>query len=139
MLNWIGLIAASGTFLGIWLSHVGVRKIEAIAPGLWLPIALAVLLGLALEAAALLSRSLYVSGPLGILGAIFLWDGLEFGRQHNRVKHGHAPANLNNPRHGRLLAEGSATTVDWLKREPVERPVSQEEARRLLEPTGYST
>jgi hypothetical protein len=139
MPNWIGLAAAGATFAGIWFGHVGVRKVEAVTPNLWLPIALAVIAGLALEAAALLSPSPYVSGPLGILGITLLWDGLELTRQHNRVKHGHAPANPANPRHARLLAEGGATRVDWLKREPVERPVGPEEALGLLEQGGHST
>jgi hypothetical protein len=137
--NWIGLAAAGATFVGIWFGHVGVRKIEAITPNLWLPTALAAIAGLALEATALLSPSPYVSGPLGILGMTILWDGLEFTRQHNRVKHGHAPANPANPRHARLLAEGGATPVDWLKREPVARRVEPAEARQLIEQGGHST
>jgi hypothetical protein len=133
MPNWIGLAVAGATFVGIWFGHVGVRKIEAAAPNLWLPTTLAVIVGLALEAAAFFSPSPYVSGPLGILGMTVLFDGLEFTRQHNRVKHGHAPANPHNPRHARLLAEGGASTVEWLNRSPVERPVGLEEARRLAE------
>lgn len=123
-LNWIGLVAAAATFFGIWFGHVGVRKIEAASPSLWLPTAIAVALGLALEIGALLSGRLYLSGALGIVGMTVLFDALEFTRQHNRVKHGHAPANPNNPRHARLLAEHkSARTTDWLKREPVGHPV----------------
>ncbi len=123
-LNWIGLVAAAATFFSIWFGHVGVRKIEAASPSLWLPTAIAVALGLALELGALLSGNLYLCGALGIVGITVLFDALEFTRQHNRVKHGHAPANPNNPRHARLLAEHkSATTTDWLKREPIGHPV----------------
>jgi hypothetical protein len=70
---------------------------------------------------ALSSGSLYISGACGILGMTALFDALEFRRQFKRVKKGHAPANPNNPRHAPLLAEGQATTVDLLKREPVGR------------------
>ncbi len=123
-LNWIGLVAAVATFFAIWFGHVGVRKIEAASPTIWLPTAIALVLGLALEIGGLLSDNLYLSGALGIVGMTVLFDALEFTRQHNRVKHGHAPANPNNPRHARLLAEHqSATTTDWLKRDPIGRPV----------------
>lgn len=118
-LNWMGTIAAAATFLSIWLGHVGVRKIEAAAPALWVPAGLAAALGLAFEAAALLTPSLFLSGPLGIVGMTLLFDALELYRQHHRVAQGHAPANPRNPRHARLLAAyPTATTVDWLKREP---------------------
>ena len=126
-LNWMGVIAAVAAFLSIWLGHVGVRKIEAATPALWAPASLAAALGLALEAGALFTHNLFVSGALGIVGMTLLFDALEFYRQHNRVAHGHAPANPNNPRHARLLrAHPAATTVDWLKREPAGRPVPLE-------------
>lgn len=122
--NWIGVAAAAATFFGIWFGHVGVRKIEAASPTIWLPTAIALALGLVLEIGALLTDNLYLSGGLGIAGMTVLWDALEFSRQHKRIAHGHAPANPNNPRHARLLAENtSATTVDWLDREPVGHPV----------------
>lgn len=123
-LNWIGVVAATATFFSIWFGHVGVRKIEAISPTIWLPTVIALALGMALEIGALLSNSLYLSAALGTAGITVLWDALEFTRQHHRVKHGHAPANPNNPRHARLLAEHkSATTTDWLKRDPIGHPV----------------
>ena len=126
-LNWLGLAAAVATFLSIWLGHVGVRKIEAAAPALWVPASLAAAAGLALEGAALLTHSLYTSGALGIVGMTLLFDALEFYRQHRRVAHGHAPANPRNPRHARLLAEhATATTVNWLEREPTGHPVKLE-------------
>lgn len=123
-LSFIGLVVALATFVGIWLGHVGVRKIEAASPTVWLPTVAALALGLGLEWAALRAGDLYLSGALGILGMTVLWDALEFTRQHNRVKHGHAPANPDNPRHARLLAEGKATTLHPLDRDPVGYPVS---------------
>ncbi len=139
-LNWIGLVAAAATFFSIWFGHVGVRKIEAASPTLWLPTAIALTLGLALEIGALLSSNLYLSGALGIVGMTVLFDALEFSRQHKRIAHGHAPANLNNPRHARLLAENEqATAVDWLNRDPVGRRVTTEEALALLHGKGKSS
>lgn len=56
---------------------------------------------------------------VGILGVTLLWDALEFYRQQRRIQRGHAPANPNNPRHAKILAEfPSATTIDWLDRDP---------------------
>ena len=95
--NWMGLGTAAATFFGIWMGHVGVRKIEAASPSLWIHALGALGLGAALEVGALLSTSLYLSGALGIVGMTFLWDALEFRRQHMRVRSGHAPANPRNP------------------------------------------
>ncbi len=118
-LNAIGLVAALATFVGVWIGHVTVRKVEYRAPDLRIPISIAVAIGLALEVVALSIDNLSVSGACGILGMTALFDALEFRRQFKRVKRGHAPANPNNPRHAPLLAEGRATTSDLLKREPV--------------------
>ncbi len=117
-LNWTGVVAALATFFGVWIGHVTVRKVEYRAPDLRTPMLIAVIIGLALEGVALSSSSLYVSGACGILGMTVLFDALEFRRQFKRVKKGHAPANPDNPRHAPLLAEGQATTIDLLKREP---------------------
>lgn len=118
-LNWIGLVAAVSAFFAIWFGHVGVRKIEAASPTIWLPTLIALALGVIMEVGAVMVDNLYVSATLGIVGITVLWDALEFTRQQNRIKHGHAPANPNNPRHARLLVENkSATTVNWLDREP---------------------
>jgi uncharacterized protein DUF4491 len=125
--HWIGVVAAAAAFVGIWFGHVGVRKIEAASPTIWLPTVIALGLGLALEIGALLTANLYLSSALGIVGMTVLFDALEFTRQHNRVAHGHAPANPNNPRHARLLAAGEpATTLNWLDREPAGRPIKPE-------------
>ncbi len=118
MLNEIGVVAALATFFGVWIGHVTVRKVEYRAPDLRVPIFSAAIIGLALEVVALSSSSLSVSGACGILGMTALFDAVEFRRQFKRVKKGHAPANPHNPRHAPLLAEGTATTVDLLKREP---------------------
>ena len=119
-LNWIGLVAAVAAFFAIWFGHMGVRKIEAASPTIWLPTLIALVLGLIMEVGAFVTDNLFLSATLGIVGITVLWDALEFTRQQNRIKHGHAPANPNNPRHVRLLAENkSATTVNWLDREPI--------------------
>jgi hypothetical protein len=115
-MNWIGLAAALSAFLGIWLGHVAVRKIEFISPTIWLPTLGFALLGCTLEWFSLSTFNLPLSTTLGILGITFLWDALEFTRQQKRIKKGHAPANPNNPRHARILTNyPSATTVDLLK------------------------
>ena len=133
-LNWIGLIAASTTFLGVWIGHVSVRKIEYLSPTIWVPSSLALILGLLLELGALVSENLYLSAALGIFGITILWDALEFWRQHRRVQKGHAPANPNNPRHARLFQSNQmTTTIDWLDRNPLGRPLSTEELRRAQE------
>lgn len=57
-INLIGPAAALATFLGVWLGHVSVRKIERETVHLWKPTVIAVILGLALETASLLTSSL---------------------------------------------------------------------------------
>lgn len=132
-LNYIGLVTAFSTFLGIWFGHVAVRKIESISPTLWLPTIVLVAIGIALEYFSLITSYLSLSTATGILGFTFLWDALEFSRQQSRIRKGHAPANPRNPRHARLLREyPSATTLDLLKRDPIGRPVSPREATHLL-------
>ncbi len=132
-LQLIGFIAALSVFFGIWFGHVGVRTIERVSTTIWLPVLLAALLGLALEFWSLMSGNLYVSAAAGILGITLLWDALEFIRQERRVKEGHAPANPDNPRHARILAEyPTATIVDLLDRDPVGHRVTPEEAVRLV-------
>lgn len=132
-LNLIGLVAAAGTFLGTWFGHVAVRKIESLSPTIWLPTLIFAVAGIGLEWLALTTFNLFLSTACGILGFTFLWDALEFTRQQNRVKKGHAPANPKNPRHARLLREHpSATTLDLLKRDPIGKPVSHGEAVKLV-------
>lgn len=114
-MNTIGLIVAVAVFLGIWLGHVAVRKIEYLLPNLWLPFGLflagaGLLVWLSLKAA-----SASGSAVLGVLGLLFFWDAVELLRQQKRVKIGHAPANPSNPRHAQILQQyPAATTVDPL-------------------------
>lgn len=130
--NWIGPVSALAAFFGIWFGHVAVRKIEFVARDLRAPVWVALIAGLALEAASLMVGNLAASALFGIMGVTFLWDALEFRRQQNRVKHGHAPANPANPRHARILAEHpEATTIDWLKRSPRGRAYTEEELRTI--------
>ncbi len=118
-MNFTGLVAATAAFLGVWLGHVAVRKIEYTSPTIWLPILVAIISGLGLELGAWISQSQVASAALGILGFTVLWDGLEFARQQRRVAKGHAPANPHNPRHARILASyPAATTLNPLKRDP---------------------
>jgi hypothetical protein len=113
-INYIGLVAAASTFFSVWFGHVAVRKIEAVSHTIWQPT-------IAFAATGI------------ILGFTFLWDALEFTRQQNRIKKGHAPANPGNPRHARLMREHpSATTLDLLKRDPIGKPVSHTEAIQLI-------
>lgn len=132
-INTLGLTAALAAFLAIWLGHVAVRKVEAEARDIRIPIVIAIALGLLIEYLSLATVNRQLSAVLGILGVTLLWDAFELHRQEKRVKHGHAPANPNNPRHAKILAEhSSATTLDLLKRDPVGRPVSASEAPKLI-------
>ena len=132
-LNPIGLVAAISTFFGVWFGHVAVRKIESISPTIWLPTFAFALAGIACEYFSLITSNFLLSTASGILGFTFLWDALEFTRQQNRIKKGHAPANPKNPRHARLMQKyKTATTLDLLKRDPIGKPVSHTEAIKLV-------
>lgn len=132
-MNTLGLTAALTAFLTIWLGHVAVRKVEAEARNLRIPIIIAIALGLFTEYCSLITDNWSLKTALGILGVTLLWDAFELHRQEKRVKHGHAPANPRNPRHAKILAEHStATTLDLLKRDPVGRPVPPDEAPKLI-------
>jgi hypothetical protein len=122
-MNFIGVIAALATFLSIWFGHVAVRKIEFVSPTIWIPATTFIVLGLIAEFFSLSTVNRPLSTVFGILGITLLFDALEFKRQQNRVKKGHAPANPNNPRHAHILSHPNfhATTLDLLKREPVGR------------------
>ena len=134
-LNWIGPAAAASTFLGVWIGHVSVRKIERQVERVWIPATIAFLLGIGLELASLLSANLVVATICGILGVTLLWDSLELAvRQPKRIEHGHAPANPNNPRHALILASHpDATTIDWLDRDPRGLPYSADEVKAARE------
>lgn len=132
-LNTVGLVAAVSTFFGVWFGHVAVRKIEAVSPTIWLPTTAFAMIGLMLEGLSVSTTNLFLSTASGILGFTFLWDALEFTRQQNRIKKGHAPANPDNPRHVHLMhTHSAATTLDLLKRDPIGRPVSSTEAITLV-------
>lgn len=133
-INLVGLASAAATFLGVWIGHVSVRKIEREVERIWIPSALALLLGTGLELLSLWTSSRALSTFCAILGVTLLWDALEFHRQQNRIREGHAPANPRNPRHARILAAyPKATTTDWLDRDPRGEPLSTEDVRLLQE------
>jgi len=134
-LNFVGLAAALATFFGVWWGHVSVRKIERETVNIWIPTVVAVVLGMGLWIASTLTSSLPLSAASGILGVTLLWDALEIAiRQPKRIKHGHAPANPNNPRHAKILAEyPAATTIDLLDRDPIGRAYTAQEVTALKE------
>jgi hypothetical protein len=135
-MNSVGLASAAATFLGVWIGHVSVRKIEREVERLWIPTTLALILGTALELISLWTSIRPLSTFCAILGVTLLWDALELQRQEKRIKTGHAPANPKNPRHARILsAYPSATTIDWLDRDPRGEPISVEELNLLRERT----
>jgi Domain of unknown function (DUF4491) len=128
-MNIIGLIAALTAFFSIWFGHVAVRKVEFLSPTIWLPTTIFAALGLFVEFLSLSMVNRPMSVLFGILGITLLFDALEFTRQQKRIIKGHAPANPNNLRHVKILAEySSATTFDLLKRDPIGHVVSIDEA-----------
>jgi hypothetical protein len=136
-LNLIGLVSATATFLGVWMGHLSVRKIERRVEHIWIPSTIAFMSGLGLELVSLWTSSRALSTMCGIVGVTLLWDALEFFRQQNRIKEGHAPANANNPRHALILATHTrATTFDWLARDPRGAPYSSEELDLMKERTA---
>jgi len=128
-LNVVGISAALATFMGVWLGHVSVRKIEREIVRLWIPSLMAVALGSGFLIASLLTSNLSLATASGILAVTLFWDALEISiRQPRRIRHGYAPANPANPRHARILAESpNATDMDWLDRDPRGRPYTSEE------------
>ncbi len=128
-LNWMGVVAALCTFLGVWLGHVSVRWIESRTVRLWIPSLGFAAMGLALELASLWTFGLspLIAAGCGILGMTLLVDSHELYRQQERVCRGRAPANPTNPRHVRILADHpTATTANWLDREPRGHPYPAE-------------
>jgi len=134
--NWLGLASAFATFFGVWIGHVSVRKIEREVERIWIPSMLALLFGIGLVTASFLTPNLILSTIYGILAVTLFWDALELAvRQPNRIKHGHAPANPNNPRHAKILAtHPDATIMDWLDRDPRGIPYTAEELAVVKEP-----
>ncbi len=132
-INSLGLIAAITAFFSIWFGHVAVRKIEFISPTIWIPTIIFTALGLITEYSSLITIHRPLSTVFGILGITLLFDALELTRQQNRIKKGHAPANPNNPRHVKIIAEhSSATILDLLKREPTGKTVNADRTVKLI-------
>ena len=132
-MNSIGVVAALTAFLSVWFGHVAVRKIEFISRTIWIPTSIFAGLGLLTSFLSLFTVNRPLSTVFGILGITLLFDAFEFTRQQKRIKKGHAPANPNNPRHAKFLADTSlhATTLDLLKRDPVGQPVNVEQDVKL--------
>ncbi|WP_322487554.1 DUF4491 family protein [Chloroflexus sp.] len=118
MLQTSGLWLALATFLSIWWGHVGVRWLEAKSADIRPPMVVLIIAGHILNVAALFAPNVTIGGVCSVVGIALWWDAFELVRQDRRVRHGHAPANPNNPRHARYLAEGKATLHDPLDREP---------------------
>jgi hypothetical protein len=132
-MNTMGVIAAFAAFMSVWFGHVAVRKIEFVSPTIWIPTIIFAALGILVEFLSLSMVNRQLSVMFGILGITLLFDALEFTRQQKRVKKGHAPANPNNPRHARILAEHpTATTQDLLKREAVAYSTPADEISQLI-------
>lgn len=134
-INFVGFTAALATFFGIWWGHVSVRKIERGVANLWIPTAITLALGSGLTIASFLISDLALSAASGILAVTLFWDALEIAiRQPNRIKHGHAPANPNNPRHAKILSEyPEATTHNLLNRDPIGRAYTAREIASMKE------
>jgi len=129
----MGIASAAATFLGVWLGHVSVRKIEREVEQIWIPSAIALTLGIGFELASFRHDNLILSAICGILGMTLLFDSIELAyRQPKRVMKGHAPANPRNLRHARILAtHPAATTIDWLERDPRGISYTSEELRSI--------
>lgn len=118
-MNFVGIAAAFATFFGVWIGHVSVRKFEREVVNLWIPTGIAIALGSGFMLVSFLTSNLTLSTASGILGVTLFCDAYEFFHQQHRVRQGRAPANPNNPRHAKILAEcPEATTIDWLARDP---------------------
>ena len=119
-MNTLGFTAAVTAFLSIWIGHIAVRKIEANARTIAVPVVISITLGLITEYCSLITTNRQLSTIFGIIGVTLLWDAFEFYRQQKRILKGHAPANPNNPRHAAFLSalNSHATTKDLLDREP---------------------
>lgn len=132
-MNSIGVIAALATFFSVWFGHVAVRKVEYLSPTILLPSTIFAILGLFAEFLSLSIVNRPLSTTFGILGITLFIDAFQISIQQKRVIRGHAPANPNNPRHAKILAEhASATTLDLLKRDPIGKPVTPEQAAQLI-------
>lgn len=134
MLQTSGLWLAIATFLSIWWGHVGVRWLEAKCADIRPPMIVLIIAGLLLNLVALFSANVTIGGVCSVVGISLWWDAFELVRQDRRVRHSHAPANPQNPRHARYLAEGRATIHDPLDREPGEVLILPQQPVREREP-----
>ena len=110
-INDIGLITGLSLFLGIWLGHVGVRKLEFNFANIKLLSMLFFLMGCILEWISITGEILEWKVIFGVIGVTLIWDALELFRQEKRVQRGHAPANPSNPRHQRILQQYSDASI----------------------------
>jgi hypothetical protein len=94
-LQWAGLVLAALIFGTIGLGHVAVRKLNYRYGTKPAPFFL--VLGLAFLGLSLLVTSNLASAALGIVRMTTLWDAVEFVRQEERIRRGHAPANPDRP------------------------------------------
>jgi hypothetical protein len=94
-LQWAGLVLAALIFGTIGLGHVAVRKLNYRCGTKPAPFFL--VLGLAFLGLSLLVTSNLASAALGIVRMTTLWDAVEFVRQEERIRRGHAPANPDRP------------------------------------------
>jgi hypothetical protein len=94
-LQWAGLVLAALIFGTIGLGHVAVRKLNYRYGTKPAPFFL--VLGLAFLGLSLLVTSNLASAALGAVRMTTLWDAVEFVRQEERIRRGHAPANPDRP------------------------------------------
>jgi hypothetical protein len=94
-LQWAGLVLAVLTLATIGLGHVAVRELNYRYGTKPMPVFL--LFGLGFLGVSLLVTGNLASAALGILGITTLWDAVEFIRQEERIRRGHAPANPDRP------------------------------------------
>ena len=94
-LQWAGAVLAVLTLATIGLGHVAVRELNYRYGTKPMPVFL--LFGLGFLGVSLLVTDNLASAALGILGITTLWDAVEFIRQEERIRRGHAPANPDRP------------------------------------------
>ncbi len=118
-INLVGIAAALATFFGVWMGHVMVRKVEYAVVNLWAPTFIVLSIGAMFGVVSFLTSNMALSTMSGIFAMTLCCDAYEFFHQQKRVKIGRAPANPNNSRHAKILAEyPQATTMEWLHRDP---------------------
>ena len=137
-INSIGIVSAIVTLFTIAVGHIMVREVEYRINQIQHAIIICILLGIGFGLASLTTVNKIISTVFGIMWITFLWDGLEFFRQQQRVIKGHAPANPDNPRHQKILSHyPSATTENLTDRDPRGYPYTDEEIRSILNPSDH--